>query len=117
MSTTTFTPEVRRQHAEEARRRAVQACLKRAQEGEVLEILDRMIDKAPAQAQSMGLFMLELGMLHDKAWRHARKKLEAAVEPIGEQIGGPTTGEPDDLAREWLVIREALWLAQDDSFE
>lgn len=100
---------------EEARRQAVRECLKRAQEGEDFALLDSMIDKAPAQAQGMGLFMLELGMLHDKAWQHARKRLEAAVEPIIEQIGSPTTGEPDDLAREWLVLREALWVAQEDS--
>jgi len=104
MNTATAAPEVRA-HTETAQqhREHVKSAMRRAHAEEDYAALDRLIDGAPPQAKAMALTCLTLSIANSAAGDHVRHRLQEQVSDIAEQIG-QATGEPDDLAAQWLSL-------------
>ena len=80
-----------------------------------LTALNTMLDNAPDQAKAMTLTCLTLAMVNNSVGDHVRRRLHQEVQEIAERLGSATTGDPDDLAREWLALLAGIEYGYQDA--
>jgi len=70
--------------------------------------LDALIDQATPLAQAMALTCLVLSTVNNAAGAYVQDRLEEAVINFEERESGLPTGEPEDVAYQWLALLAGL---------